>query len=61
MSHSNRQRRLFVNDGPAWWSLHVEQRSRIADLLAELFVAQLDRLHAVVSPVERESEDHRDG
>lgn len=61
MSHSNRQRRLFVDDGPSWCSLSDEQRNRIVDLLAELLVAQLDRLHAIVSPVQREPEEEHDG
>ena len=61
MSHANRQRRLFVDVGPAWWSLSDEQRHRIVDLLAELLVAQLDRLHAVVSLAQREPEENHDG
>lgn len=61
MSHSNRQRRLFVDVGPSWWSLSDEQRNRIVDLLAELLVAQLDRLQTVVSRVQRESEENHDG
>ena len=61
MSHSNRQRRLFVDNGPSWSSLSDEQRDQLVDLLAELLVAQLDRLHAVVSVVQQEPEKNHDG
>ena len=61
MSHANRQRRLFFEVGPSWWSLSDEQRNQIVDLLAELLVAQLDRLHVVVSVVQREPEENHDG
>lgn len=60
MSHSNRQRRLFVDDGPSWCSWSDERRNRMVDLLTELLVAQLDRLQAIASRVQREREDNHD-
>ena len=60
MSHSNRQRRLFSDDGPSWSSLSDEQRKQIVDLLAELLVAQLDRLRVVVSAVQCEPKENHD-
>jgi hypothetical protein len=61
MSRSNRQRRLFVDNGPSWSSLSDEQRNQIVDLLAELLVAQLAHLHAIVSVVQHEPEENLDG
>jgi len=56
MKGSHGQRRLFWEGRPQWSSWSEQQRGRTVDLLAELFVAHLDRLKPGVKKEERKQQ-----